>query len=75
MTDTIKFLDCRQGVKPKFHASELKGQLREWQVMRKWCEDQGWELGCDFWANAVISEAWYFKTHKQHIWFALRWSS
>lgn len=75
MTDTLMFLNCRQGVRPKFYSTEFNAQFREWQQMRKWCEDQGWKISKDFLANAEMGEPWYFRTKEQQMWFTLRWSS
>ena len=62
------------GVVPKFHSSSFDTQYYHWNTMRKWCEDQGWVLGCDFVANADFDRPWYFRTREQQTWFTLRWA-
>ena len=69
------FKTCGHGIIPKFHGAHFNAMFSEWQHIRKWCEDQGWEMGTDFMANAEIGKPWYFRTTKQRLWFAMKWCS
>lgn len=72
--DGIKFVACAAGVNPRYRGSNFNEHRKDWIIMRKWCEDQGWIINVDYIVPGRIPEGkWYFRLKEYQVLFTLRW--
>ncbi len=74
-SDIVSFVACGIGVTPTYSGTSFNEQLRDWQRMHVWCDDQGLESGKDYFSPGEIPNGrWYFREAHHQLLFTLRWS-